>query len=81
MAPRQQLQSLLESMTEHVYFQPPPNLQMSIRASCTHGFQQIRSTLITRPIDSPSDIGDGHRSRSRQLHPRPGCRCYPCALT
>jgi hypothetical protein len=29
MAPRQQLQSLLESITEHVYFQPPPNLQMT----------------------------------------------------
>lgn len=28
MAPRLQLQSLLESITEHVYFQPPSNVQM-----------------------------------------------------
>lgn len=28
MAPRQQLQSLLEGLTEHVYFQPPENLKM-----------------------------------------------------
>lgn len=28
MAPRQQLQSLLEGVTEHVYFQPPENLKM-----------------------------------------------------
>lgn len=28
MAPRQQLQSLLEGLTEHVYFQPPENLKV-----------------------------------------------------
>lgn len=28
MAPRLQLQSLLETITEHVYFQPPDNHQM-----------------------------------------------------
>ena len=28
MAPRLQLQTLLESITEHVYFQPPTNLTM-----------------------------------------------------
>lgn len=28
MAPRLQLQSLLESITPHVYFQPPSNLQL-----------------------------------------------------
>lgn len=28
MAPRLQLQTLLESITEHVYFQPPTNMQM-----------------------------------------------------
>ena len=28
MAPRLQLQTLLESITEHVYFQPPSNVQM-----------------------------------------------------
>ena len=28
MAPRLQLQSLLETITEHVYFQPPENLKM-----------------------------------------------------
>ena len=28
MAPRLQLQSLLEEITEHVYFQPPTNLQL-----------------------------------------------------
>lgn len=29
MAPRTQLQSLLETMADHVYFQPPPNVQMA----------------------------------------------------
>lgn len=29
MAPRLQLQTLLESFTEHVYFQPPTNTQIS----------------------------------------------------
>jgi len=29
MAPRLQLQTLLESVTENVYFQPPPNIKMS----------------------------------------------------
>jgi hypothetical protein len=28
MAPRLELQSLLEELTEHVYFQPPTNIQM-----------------------------------------------------
>lgn len=28
MAPRLQLQSLLESITEHVYFQPPTNVKL-----------------------------------------------------
>jgi len=28
MAPRLKLQSLLETVTEHVYFQPPANIQM-----------------------------------------------------
>lgn len=28
MAPRSQLQSLLEELTEHVYFQPPTNIKM-----------------------------------------------------
>jgi hypothetical protein len=28
MAPRLELQSLLEGMTEHVYFQPPANIQI-----------------------------------------------------
>lgn len=28
MAPRLQLQSLLEGITEHVYFQPPTNVQL-----------------------------------------------------
>lgn len=28
MAPRLELQSLLEGLTEHVYFQPPANVQM-----------------------------------------------------
>ena len=28
MAPRLELQSLLEEVTEHVYFQPPANIQM-----------------------------------------------------
>jgi len=28
MAPRLELQTLLESFTEHVYFQPPPNIEM-----------------------------------------------------
>lgn len=28
MAPRLELQSLLEGLTEHVYFQPPANIQM-----------------------------------------------------
>lgn len=28
MAPRLQLQSLLETFTEHVYFQPPPNYEI-----------------------------------------------------
>ena len=29
MAPRLQLQTLLESITEHVYFQPPNNINLS----------------------------------------------------
>jgi hypothetical protein len=28
MAPRLQLQTLLETLTEHVYFQPPENLKV-----------------------------------------------------
>lgn len=32
MAPRAQLQSLLEQSCDHVYFQPPPNVQMEYPA-------------------------------------------------
>lgn len=32
MAPRVQLQSLLEAILSHVYFQPPPNVQMEYPA-------------------------------------------------
>lgn len=68
MAPRLQLQSLLEGIAEHVYFQPPPNIDMQYpcivynRDSARSAFadnepyrytKRYSVTVIDRDPDSP----------------------------
>lgn len=68
MAPRAQLQSLLEQSCDNVYFQPPPDVQMQYpaivyeraRAETLHAdnrpyrvVKRYQLTLITRSPDEP----------------------------
>lgn len=68
MAPRRQLQSLLETITEHVYFQPPSNVNLQFpcikyeRDSVSSAFANNESyrftwrysvTVIDQDPDSP----------------------------
>jgi hypothetical protein len=68
MAPRAQLQSLLETSCDNVYFQPPPDVQMNYpaivyerrRAETYHAnnapycvVKQYQIMLISRSPDSP----------------------------
>lgn len=51
MAPRLQLQSLLETITEHVYFQPPTNL--NLQYPC----------IVYKRVDSKSEFANNETYR------------------